>query len=985
MSKKGQDSGIKTYDYYGTIAGVVCLGVVDSLNSVTVDNKVVWHGPLVRDAAPYEDVDIPNRGTLRIYWGTDAQTVDSNLESAHNDRSEQHPDYKGVCYVVLKNFLFGRERTTAPNVSVEVSRAPNQSIITGDAADLADGQANSAAVLVEMLTSIHGMGFPAERLNGTEFQAIADELHAIASRAAISPFVPAQTTLRALVDEISTITDCWLQVKNNLLEPVFFSHGEMPASYTVLSMSQLTERPAYSAGGWLDAATSAVIEFEDRDIGYKRTGDRVPDLRALQGAGQDRPMNIKLEYVTRRSQALAIAAECLRVLGRPQLEGEISVRREHARSIPLGSWILLDIDIEPGGATLSQYFRVVERVIPRYGPYQLLLDADETLTPLPYTPTVSAPENSTVTVPEIIHARILEASGALVGGINNAIVVLAERPSELISGLQCWFDTATDGEFVMLGEQVNFAARATLRTNLSTSATSIEVTDPGQIDSERFSAQPGAIAAADDTLLAIVVQIDAGAIDEDSEGNAILEICSVSAITNPSGSNYNLTVSRGRRGTSARAFTTTTAEVWIMPRALMTAFVHAKHAELRENRAAGDTPATGYYRLAPYTYFAARDIADCDSIAFQFPLRKPNAPNLTLTTPASSVVSRTGPYPTSVLVEGTWDDQDANLVQWQVWLQKGTDAPVLVTEETFGACTSRAFSRTVSISEPATWYIYLRAMDATGVSSEQIITVGATGTGGKVATPTMSVGGVVIPQGANTQIYGPALLECGTTSATIKYRYTDAIGIALFGSDWITYGAGSASSRPMLCPGILEIEAYAEHAGYTDSETASWTIQNGLKAGMDAPPSVIELIETASNHQFVLGPGSPATSACTYCGSVSQVFDAAGTLGDIEAGFRVSLSEYVSDNGSLYVSWQLQKKIGTGAWTNVTTGNSWVALTVGLGSHTHVISCPAADVSFGQDPSTTKLRFNMGFSLDGGAILLVTVDSISIHATQVSA
>jgi len=857
MSKKAADAGTQSYDYYGTIAGIICLGPVLSLNRVVIDDKVVWTGPLTRDSDPYEDVDISGYGILRIYWGTDAQTVDYYLQSAHNDRSEQHPDYKGVCYIVLINFLFGRERTTAPNIQVEVSRAPNQSIITGAASGLDDGQANCAAVLAEMATSPRGLGLPTTRLNSTVFQSAANSLHAIADRAAVSVLLTSQATFKAFAEALSGMADVWLRQKDNLLELIHYPHGSAPSASTALAMSQLTERPKFTAGGWLKAATSAIIEFEDRDLGYKRSGDRMPDLRALQGAGQDQPLSITLDHVTRRTQALAIAAETLRSAGQPQLDGTISVRREHGRNILVGSWVVLDIDLEPGGAMLSQFFRVKERRIPHYGPIELSLDADETLTPLPYTPSVSAPSDTPPIVPAIVHARIMEAPGALTDGITDAIVVLAERPTELLNGLECWFDTATDGDFAILGTQVNFATRATLRTDLTTSATTIEVANPGQIDSDRFALQPGALAASNDTLLAIVLQIDSGQIDEATDGSAIMEICSISAITNPSGSNYNLTVLRGRRGTSVRAFATATAEVWIMPRNLLVPFIHAKHAELRRNRAEGDTPDTAYYRLAATTYFASRDIEDCASIAFKFPLVAPNAPNIILSAPASLPVTLAPPYPKTVTVTGTWTDLDANMVQWQVFLRKDGSSDVLVREELFGATSGRAFSVPVVINEAGTFYVTCRAFDATGISGEKIFEISA-GTGtGKVSTPELTIDGVSVPAGTMSDVFGLCRLSCATSGATIKWRYDGAVS-------WTTYDAADVTKMPRVGQGATVIETYATKTSFTDSDTAEWTFDNSVTSLEDETTGSATITPTEGTVPVSwLTSYSDGTSICT--------------------------------------------------------------------------------------------------------------------------
>jgi hypothetical protein len=150
---------------------------------------------------------------------------------------------------------------------------------------------------------------------------------------------------------------------------------------------------------------------------------------------------------------------------------------------------------------------------------------------------------------------------------------------------------------------------------LTSGAGTIEITVPDQVDLDRLSAQPGDIPAADDTLLAILLDIDTGQVDEDGDGYAIVEVCSISAQALVSGSNYDLTVLRARQGTTAKAFTTGTAEVWIIPRASLIGFIHADFATLRANKVAGTTPDTAYFRLTPFTYVAVRDLGDCSSVS----------------------------------------------------------------------------------------------------------------------------------------------------------------------------------------------------------------------------------------------------------------------------------------------------------------------------------------------------------------------------------
>ena len=161
MGKSGSGAST-TYDYYGTMAGILCLGPVQQLVSIILNGEEVWPqgtawvlggtctaGTLyVFDAqtwtcttthvatsanapgsglegwteytytrGPTEistDFSITDSagtyyGVIRIYWGTAAQTTDYYLLSANNDggvagnlgNGDNHPGYPGVCYFVL--------------------------------------------------------------------------------------------------------------------------------------------------------------------------------------------------------------------------------------------------------------------------------------------------------------------------------------------------------------------------------------------------------------------------------------------------------------------------------------------------------------------------------------------------------------------------------------------------------------------------------------------------------------------------------------------------------------------------------------------------------------------------------------------------------------------------------------------------------------------------------------------------------------------
>ena len=778
---KGASSGAsKLYNYYGTACAVVCHGPVESLLAILVDQKEVWTGPLNRASDPSDDVDVPGYGVLRIYWGTSAQTRGTGaadpLNSAGNDAGHQHPDYTGLCYVVLEDWLFGMERPSVPNVEVVVSRKPEQSVVASTPAALDDGQANLAAVLAELATHPRsGLGWAAGALDATAWQAAAEALHSAKALAAGSVLLTGRATLRAIVGDLAPMGDLWLRfgAASGLLECGVFGHGSTPSSYTTLVDAQLAERPAWEAEGWDQARSGASVSFSDRDRNYKESSEVVWDLRARNALGQDATESLQRPHVTRRSQALALAQETLRTLGRPQLTATLVVRREHGRAIRPGDWVLADIDTEPNGAALGQFFTVAEREVPYRGAITLKLEADETLTAIPYSAGLTPESPVEESVPGIAYAWIVEAPPRLVDN-PDAVMVLAHRPSALITGAMVWFDSDAGGAFIELGRQQSFATLLTLRSDVSASATTLPVAgDATQPDIGRLLEQPGDLGAEDDRLLAIVLQPDAtyaGFVGEDTDGFYKLEVCSISAIAQVTGG-WDLTVLRGRQGTIGRAFTSAPAApawVWVIPRAGVTGFSHALFDRIRNNRRGGTTPDVGQFKLQPNTYFLTRDVDDCSFIGVRFAGKRLGAPEFALSSPSDWAVAISGTYPLAQTVAGTWTDTDANLVSCQVWLVVGGDS-VLVLDETFAPTGSHAISVPLGISEPGNYTVWMRATDATGLETWRGLLIDASGSGAKCAAPKWYFGPTAL--GAETfSLVGPLRTICDTHGAVTEWR-----------------------------------------------------------------------------------------------------------------------------------------------------------------------------------------------------------------------
>jgi hypothetical protein len=94
-------------------------------------------------------ITVLGMGDCYLYWGTDDQVLDTVGEQLLAQNG--HPPYRRQVVLVLVDFLFD-SNGNAPNVQLAMRRKANQTIITGDAAELdSDGQCNPLAAIAEML------------------------------------------------------------------------------------------------------------------------------------------------------------------------------------------------------------------------------------------------------------------------------------------------------------------------------------------------------------------------------------------------------------------------------------------------------------------------------------------------------------------------------------------------------------------------------------------------------------------------------------------------------------------------------------------------------------------------------------------------------------------------------------------------------------------------------------------------------------------
>lgn len=819
---KGSSKSSRTYDYYGTVAGAICIGPVDSLQSVIIDGKTVVSGPiaLTTDATdltldPDQESFLRTGGRITIYRGT---------QTAADPALPDHPAYAGICYLVAVDLLFGRERTTTPNIQVVVTRKPvaDTSLVPAINNTLtASGQCSPVAALVEILTAPHALNLPVAALDATSWQAAsvwASDLARI-QYTHCSPLVTSQAAARRLVLELLTMIDAVLywtaagKIAIALLKP-----GTTPASPLTLDARHETEELRLESRGWPDVPTSMEVRYRDRDSKYKERSVKVDNSLALRlrdgvpsASSADRP------HITGADQASWHAAEALRRGSQPIGEMEISIRRPLADGLHPGSKILVDVDPEPGGAGLAQLAVIQEVRSGPTGPVTLRLRPDTLSESVPYSPTWSA------TTPEAPDCPPIVETSAVVIPLPSAtypvpsIAILAPRPRADVVGMRVYI--SEDGtEFADLGTQRSFACRAALDADIAAEDEEVVLTLPdGDDGPDAYLAArypTTAVGAASDEMLLVIADLDVDGKVVITEGMPRLEVCSIQtrAFVDP---DMTYTILRARLGTPAMNWTTS-AKAWITVGATIEVL---SHQVVRGMALTGDV---GYIRLVATTGQAEDDTVPIPEREFVMPASANSAPTITVTTPSGSTGTTDGSG--NFTAEFHVDDAEGDLVRVDVTLRNSDTGETLRYEQPVLGGVLR-YPETGTVSIP---------IQAVAIGNHELI----------ISAQDRSSPAVTVRR----TIYRP--VTSGTAVAPVQFappggvRFTGRIYVTVTAAspanqlEWQMTPLGSAG--PRIFPGVYPPGWYgiANLAAPTNDFMFTHSVRLWVRAGAGTAPSV---------------------------------------------------------------------------------------------------------------------------------------------------
>lgn len=603
---KGGSSSGGANDYFGDCAGIVCAGPVDRLMAIYVDGRLAWGGGAGLAAAGQPNpvaLTISGYGQAFFYWGTEDQTLDTVQEKLLASRG--HPNYRGLAVLVIKSFLFGREKVSAPSIEVIVRRKPRQTVVTGPAAELdADGQANPICVIAELITNpVFGIGRSPSILHQASWQAIADDLYARASETYISPVLERAQPTRALIDDIRSYYDGWFRRdEDGLIRAGRFPHNEAPPEFTAdntITAKDLIEEPSLESGPWSETFNEVEVKFNAATNYFKDTSVTVTSGYNRAIVKEPRHTQLDRPFITRPAQASGAGAEYLKVVSEPRFSGKLKVRARKAAFFPVGTIFRLDLDL----LRVAMVCRVVgtEDSAPPEESVRITFEAERGLTARPvFVGGLMEEEEISEDAEIITRAQFMQPPAEFFAGQNRLLVVLAARANPITAGCAVHFRQSDEAIYQELGVQGGFAVQAKFTADYAattgddtTGLLQLELSDPTlDTDLERVTSSQS-----DDEVADLHVCLFAFRASNPRE----FEIMSVRQLSSEVGV-WTATVRRGMAGTDPLDFKAGDS-IWFINRSEIVAYRHEAFGNTEE--------LPGYFRLQSYSVFGVADIAQC--------------------------------------------------------------------------------------------------------------------------------------------------------------------------------------------------------------------------------------------------------------------------------------------------------------------------------------------------------------------------------------
>lgn len=359
MRKVGKKQMTVGHNFYASFAAVVCNGPVDRIKNLKFDDRIEWTGSIDRTPGEdYVDITIETRGVFRLYWGTETQIMDARLEES----GLMHSAYRGQCYIVGDDIFLGADRTTVPNLQVEVGRVGYPEWLK-DVAVIRQSNghfdANPIAIIWEWWTNKRfGRGRSETELDIPRLTATATQLYN--EGLGISVPLTESSQIRSLLIQMMEYIDGYPTSYNGKFGVDLIRATGQPVPR--LRNSALIGDPQITSQTWDETINKTLVSFHDSE---KENQDSAAppyyDLANLDITQAVTAKQFDRPWITRSDIATKIAGAIGRVRGLPQTEGKLQALESDVEHLDIGSIFSL---ATRDGSLLE--LRVTERAEPAH-------------------------------------------------------------------------------------------------------------------------------------------------------------------------------------------------------------------------------------------------------------------------------------------------------------------------------------------------------------------------------------------------------------------------------------------------------------------------------------------------------------------------------------------------------------------------------------------------------------------------------------------
>lgn len=765
-------------------------------------------------------VTVAGYGTAIWYHGTHNQVLDPATESITTQYG--HPPSRNQSKIVLKDFLQGRERESAGNFKIRGFAKPNQTLITGVAAELDDQfQANPVACLAEILThKIWGLGMEISDFETGSWQNCAEQIPADCW---ISPLIVEATNARELMARFAEYFDGWFRFnENGKLEIGWWPRQVAPPTFppeTILDIHDLEEPPEWKASDWNETVNRVLVKFTDGQRGFKDDSVTHGSLCNVTATNDEvREMVVDLPWLTIRSRATAHAAEKARVASELSVKGTATARPGKAYGLDpvlitsapvrVGQWFTLRHTSR--GVDIVCRIKSVTVPAPPSERVEFEFESEHGFAPRPFSITTAKVPVSSSPPEQIRLYEFIQPTSKLSGN-DFALLALCARTNVETASVAVWIRKEDATGFYRLQSQSSWAVSALLTQSYAATASLDDNSDTlrVQFDEATVDADRAAIgttqtadAIADDNLLIFLV---------DQTNPRRYEICTVKSITIVSGV-YRCRVKRARFGTKRLAFVAGD-HAWI---AFRDGLVFNRSEAFQNYVTSGET---AVFRLQSRSAHSEADLADpdeCPDLSVVF--GDPFAPAITFPVieyrPPAGAFAAVTDFTIAYDPAGDWKitysatDANGDLVSSGL---RGNRGKTVNTLSTSSIPILGLFSSEVIFSLPHGEYVV--SADATDSGGRSVNAAIPGIIHSRTGASTLCAEPVALPLGTTSNLTSRIVtMTCHTPSATIFWEVVD-----LFSAPSGTWPNSGGTGSTVTVPSDKTLHCYAVCGGFTDS------------------------------------------------------------------------------------------------------------------------------------------------------------------------